>query len=114
MKWSAHANRNLVEAIVAAFHDSAEESYTVSSTFKSGDWERTYHWIDASGMALYFLDLVERLHIQTALPVATLARLRQIAKPTAHAVRFYLRNSLLSMKPFSKRVFTTRTSRAFR
>src|ERR1700729_2579771 len=77
MKWSARANRKLVDAIIAAFHDSAEESYTRLFSFDERDWERTYHWFDASGMALYFLDLVERLHIQTALPVATLVRLRQ-------------------------------------
>jgi hypothetical protein len=77
MKWSARANRKLVEAILATFHDSAEESYTRLFSFQERDWERTYHWIDVSGMALYFLDLVERLHLQTALPVATLARLRR-------------------------------------
>jgi hypothetical protein len=77
MKWSAHANRKLVEAIISAFHGSAEESYTRLFFFDERDWKRTYHWLDASGMALYFLDLVERLHIQAALPVATLARLRQ-------------------------------------
>ena len=77
MKWSAHADRRVVEAVIATFHDSAEESYGRLSGFRYRDWLRSYHWLDASGMALYFLDHVERLQIQTALPVATLARLRQ-------------------------------------
>jgi Uncharacterised nucleotidyltransferase len=76
MKWSGRANKQVVEAVVAAFHDSAEMSAERLSRFTARDWQRTYHWLDASGMALYFLDRVESLHIQNALPAATLERLR--------------------------------------
>ncbi len=76
MKWSERANKKVVEAVVATFHDSAEESFHRLSALKARDWRRSYHWLDASGMALYFLDKVESLHIESALPAATLARLR--------------------------------------
>jgi hypothetical protein len=76
MKWSGRANKQVVEAVVAAFHDSAEMSAERLSRFTARDWQRSYHWLDASGMALYFLDRVESLHIQNALPAATLERLR--------------------------------------
>ncbi len=72
MKWSGRANKQVVEAVVAAFHDSAEMSAERLSRFTARDWQRSYHWLDASGMALYFLDRVESLHIQNALPAATL------------------------------------------
>ena len=76
MKWSGRANKQVVEAVVAAFHDSAEMSAERLSRFTARDWQRSYHWLDASGMALYFLDRVESLHIQNALPAAALERLR--------------------------------------
>ncbi len=76
MKWSGRAKKQVVEAVVAAFHDSAEMSAERLSRFTARDWQRSYHWLDASGMALYFLDQLESLHIENALPAATLERLR--------------------------------------
>jgi hypothetical protein len=76
MKWSARANKQVVEAVVAAFHDSAEMSAHRLSGLTARDWQRSYHWLDASGMALYFLDRVESLHLDNHVPAATLERLR--------------------------------------
>jgi hypothetical protein len=76
MKWSGRASKQVVEAVVAAFHDSVEKSAHRLSGLTARDWQRSYHWLDASGMALYFLDQVESLHIENALPAATLERLR--------------------------------------
>ena len=77
MKWRQRANKKVVEAVVAVFRDSAEASSRRLSTFKLGDWQQSYYWLDASGMALYFLDRLESLQIENALPPATLLRLRQ-------------------------------------
>jgi Uncharacterised nucleotidyltransferase len=76
MKWSGRANRQVVEAVIAAFHDSAETSAQRLSRLTARDWQRSYHWLDASGMALYFLDRVQSLGIENHLPAATLERLR--------------------------------------
>jgi hypothetical protein len=76
MKWSGRASKQVVEAVVAAFRDSGEELHQRLSALKARDWQRSYHWLDASGMALYFLDRVASLHIESALPTATLERLR--------------------------------------
>jgi Uncharacterised nucleotidyltransferase len=76
MKWSGRANKQVVEAVVAAFHDSAEMSAHRLSGLTARDWERSYHWLDASGMALYFLDRVESLKLENHVPAATLERLR--------------------------------------
>jgi hypothetical protein len=76
MKWSARSSKKVVEAVVAAFHEQAEQSARRLSALSAREWERSYHWLDASGMALYFLDRVESLHIEAALPEATLERLR--------------------------------------
>src|ERR1700690_1141032 len=76
MTWSGRASRKVVKAVVATFRDSADESSRRLSALRASEWERSYHWLDASGMALYFLDRVESLHIESALPTATLERLR--------------------------------------
>jgi Uncharacterised nucleotidyltransferase len=76
MKWSARSSKKVVEAVVAAFHEPAEQSARRLSALSAREWERSYHWLDASGMALYFLDRVESSHIESALPAATLERLR--------------------------------------
>jgi hypothetical protein len=76
MKWSERSSKKVVEAVVAAFHEPAEESARRLSALSAREWERSYHWLDASGMALYFLDRVESSHIESVLPAATLKRLR--------------------------------------
>jgi hypothetical protein len=76
MKWREHASKKVVEAVVAAFRDSATESSQRLSALTPRDWQRSWNWLDASGMALYFLDRVGSLHIESALPAATLERLR--------------------------------------
>jgi len=77
MIWSAPPDRRVVETVVAIFRDSAERSHQRLSALQYCDWVRSYHWLDASGMALYFLNQVETLGIEGALPAATLGRLRQ-------------------------------------
>jgi hypothetical protein len=77
MRWSAPADKAVVEAVIATFCDSAEHACERLSTLRHRDWERTYQWLDASGMALYFLNQVQTFGIENVLPAATLGRLRQ-------------------------------------
>ena len=77
MRWSARADRRVVEAVVAVFRDSAEDSLQRLEGLTHRNWVRSYYWLDASGMALYFLDRIKALGIEDALPKATLERLEQ-------------------------------------
>jgi hypothetical protein len=76
MKWRQRASRNVVEAVVAAFRDPAETALRRLWEIRPHEWKQSYHWLDASGMALYFLDRLESLHLETVLPATTLSRLR--------------------------------------
>lgn len=76
MRWSATADRGVVDAVVATFCDSAERSRERLAEFGQRDWARTYAWMDASGMALYFLDTLQTLGIEDALPTAVVERFR--------------------------------------
>ena len=77
MKWRQPADRSVVEAVIATFRDSPERSRRRLSTIRERDWVRSYFWLDASGLALYFLDQLETLRIEDAIPAATLGRLKQ-------------------------------------
>ena len=77
MKWSQPADARVVEAVVAAFRDSAECSRERLSAISQSDWVRSYYWLDASGLALYFLNHLETLDIEDSIPLATLERLQQ-------------------------------------
>jgi Uncharacterised nucleotidyltransferase len=76
MRWRAPADKRVVEAVISTFCDSAERSFEHLSSLNESDWARSYFWLDASGMALYFLDQLQALGIEEALPAATLGRLR--------------------------------------
>ena len=77
MKWRATADRRVVEAVIAAFSGSAHQVREHLSPLAHRHWARSYHWLDASGMALYFLDQLQTLGIEDSLPAATLRRLQQ-------------------------------------
>ena len=80
MRWSVKGERRVVEAVIAAFNDSTDSTnrlHQLLSTASYGDWVRSYHWLDASGMVLYFLARLEELNLQDALPLGTLRRFQQ-------------------------------------
>lgn len=77
MRWSAPADRRVVDAVVATFCDSLERSRERLAAFEYRDWARTYHWLDASGMALYFLNELQTMGIEDALPTAVIERFSQ-------------------------------------
>jgi hypothetical protein len=76
-KWSQRADSRVVDAVIATFRDSAEHSYQRLGGLTQRDWARSALWMDASGMALYFLNRVQTLGIDEAIPTETLERLLQ-------------------------------------
>ncbi|HEY4356130.1 MAG TPA: nucleotidyltransferase family protein, partial [Acidobacteriaceae bacterium] len=77
MTWRKPGNRDLAEAIVQTFHDSPERSREKLSHFSAKAWKKTDYWLEASGLALYFLDHAESLGIAEGLDTATLEHLRK-------------------------------------
>ncbi len=77
MKWREPGDPKVAQAIVATFRDSAETSSRRLVALHERDWHRTYFWLDASGLALYFTDQLAVLGIEDAIPAAVLSRLKQ-------------------------------------
>jgi Uncharacterised nucleotidyltransferase len=66
----------LKEAVLASFHEAAPSIRARLGEFTSRDWERAKHWLDVSGLALYFLDRLVILNLETCVPAAFLEQLR--------------------------------------
>ncbi len=84
--------RSLPAVVVAAFRDRVHDLSahdlpghilmdgrfaTLLSSYSVRTWEHHYHWLDSSGLALYFLDRIAQFGFESALPVAVGRRLRQ-------------------------------------
>lgn len=77
MKWSQPADRRVVEAVVASFREPVEGLHELLSALSLRQWEQSYYWLDASGVALYFFSRVQDLALADTIPSATWARMKQ-------------------------------------
>lgn len=65
------------DAILASFHEPAPSVRARLAEFSSKDWNRAKHWLDVSGLALYFLDRMLTLNLDSCLPIALLNQLQK-------------------------------------
>jgi hypothetical protein len=67
-------NRALAQTVVACLSFSGEKSIQFESLrrFSSRDWKRTLGWLDASGLALYFLQEVDNCNARAVVPYEVL------------------------------------------
>jgi len=57
--------------------DKVPDAAIMFQHFTVRDWQRSYRWLDASGLALYFLNRVESAHATHCLPNSVLSRLTE-------------------------------------
>jgi hypothetical protein len=72
-------NRALAETVVGCLRFSGDQSNQFAQLGRFGcrDWKRTLGWLDASGMALYFLQAINDKNARSVLPTEVLVCLDQ-------------------------------------
>ena len=65
------------EAVLLIFCDPLPEQYARLWQLSDHEWQQLLHWLDTSGLALYFLDRVLELQLNDLLPRSVMARLQQ-------------------------------------
>jgi Uncharacterised nucleotidyltransferase len=71
-------NRGLPEAVIATFREEERGAHRERlGRFTVRDWRRHIHWLDTSGLALYFLNRITTLGLEKSVPVTVLGELQQ-------------------------------------
>ncbi len=71
-------NRALPEAVLATFGEDDRAAHGKRlDCFTVREWRRCLHWLDTSGLALYFLNRITSLGLEEYVPVEVLGQLQQ-------------------------------------
>jgi hypothetical protein len=65
------------EAVLLSFCDPLPQPCSRLRHLSKSEWRKLLHWLDISGLALYFLDRITELRLTDWVPPAVLARLQQ-------------------------------------
>jgi hypothetical protein len=64
------------EAVLLTFCEPLSERYSRLQDLSENEWQRLLHWLDISGLALYFLDRMTELKLCNLLPPSVVTRLQ--------------------------------------
>jgi hypothetical protein len=90
----ASGPRRLKEAVLASFQASANDVAEEFQKYSENDWRKILIWLDVSGMALYLLDQIMTLKIESSLPSAILDRLQLNLAQNRQRTRTLLREAI--------------------
>ena len=88
------------EAVLLIFCDPPPQQCSRLRDLSRREWQKLLHWLDLSGLALYFLDRIIELGLCDWLPAGVLARLRQNLIDNTERTHGLLAESIAIMREF--------------
>jgi hypothetical protein len=92
-----HLNR---ETVLLSFCEPASEKCFRLQDLSNKEWNRLLHWLDVSGLAIYFLDRMVELQLSNRLPAKVLARLEQNLQDNQERTRGMIVESVAIQQEF--------------
>ena len=100
MTWRKPANRAFVQAVVSAFQEQPDPAFAQLSAFPSQAWHQSDYWLDASGLALYFHDLLCRRSMSHLEPPKFREQLRSNLRKNARRTEALFREFVVLNEAF--------------
>ena len=98
---AAHACPNRQAALLSLCHLKPEYIDRLL-TLSLGDWRKLLHWLDVSGLSLYFAHRVAELNLREALPISVSQRLQQNLSDNRKRMRSLLKESAALQAGFQR------------
>ncbi|MEI9979839.1 MAG: nucleotidyltransferase family protein [Edaphobacter sp.] len=93
--------QRLHEAVLLSFSETVVSHIELLLPHISpAEWRRLLNWLDASGLALYFLDRLSQLELRDALPKTAIERLQQNLHNNAKRTRGMIEESVAIQRDF--------------
>jgi Uncharacterised nucleotidyltransferase len=105
--------QSIREAVLLIFCDPQSDLRLQLLNISSKEWQRLLHWLDISGLALYFLDRMMELQLCNVLPSDVLARLQQNLKDNTDRTHGMLVESIAIQQEFQETHLTYATLKGF-
>ena len=105
-----HLNR---EAVLLSFCEPASEKCFCLQDLSNKEWSRLLHWLDVSGLALYFLDRMMELQLGAQLPAEVMARLEQNLQDNQERTRGMIVESVAIQQEFHEADLSYATLKGF-
>jgi hypothetical protein len=100
-------------AVLLTFCDPLPVQCMQLRSLSGKEWQRLLHWLDVSGLALYFLDRLAELQLSHILPSGVRARLQENTRDNVERTRGMITESLAIQQEFQKARLTYAVLKGF-
>ena len=113
MKSSGSPAYKVRQAVLRVFCDPVPPECAILQQLSRGEWRRLLHWMDISGLALYFLDRMTELQSIELIPQEVVARLQQNLRDSNDRTEAMIAESTAIHRSFQKARLSYATLKGF-
>jgi len=101
-KRSPNRAQQLREAVLLVFCEPLPNAYRRLLGLSRKEWENLLHWLDTSGLALYFFDRLKELDLLEFLPSPVFARLKENLADNSERIGAMIAESVVIQRQFQR------------